>query len=230
MKNFLWIVCCLFLAQTALAQGGETRNVGSFDAIHVGSSFDVELSKGNRESVRLEITGIDLDEIKTEVSNRTLKIYRKNKTKNWNNKARGKIFVTYRNLEEIHSAGSADVYCHDPLEADNFDLSVSGSGNVRLDQLKARDLYSKVSGSADMEISGRVESQEVTISGSGNYNARDLDCEEVQIRVSGSGDARVVAKEALRASVSGSGNITYKGSPDKVSTSSSGSGSVRKMR
>ena len=230
MKRFFWIACCFLMVNMAQAQQGETRNVGSFDAIHVGSSFDVELSKGRNESVRLDISGIDLDEIKTEVNNGTLKIYRKNKGRNWSKNIRGKIYVTYRNLEEIRSSGSADLYCHDPLEARHFDLSVSGSGNVILDNLKAEDLRSSISGSSDMEVAGNVGSQEVTISGSGNYDARDLDCQETRVRVSGSGNAYIVAHESLSASVSGSGNVSYKGSPEHHSTSTSGSGSVRRMR
>ena len=234
MKNLLSIALSLLLVQVVSAQNTETRKVGSFDAIHVGSSFDVIMKKGSRESVRLEISGIDLSEIKTEVNGSTLKIYRKSKTKNWSKNwsknVRGKIYVTYRELEEIRSSGSADVYCSDPLKARSFEASVSGSGNLILEDVEAEDLYSSVSGSSDMEIGGDVESQEVSISGSGNYDAFDLDCEEVKIRVSGSGNARVNARESLRASVSGSGDISYRGSPDHVDTQTSGSGSVKKIR
>ncbi|MEM6632811.1 MAG: head GIN domain-containing protein [Bacteroidota bacterium] len=230
MKNLLCTALSLLLILTLQAQNTETRNVGSFDGLHVSSSFDVIVKKGNRESVRLEISGVDLNEIRTEVNGGTLKIYRKSKAKNWYKNSKGKIYVTYRELDEIHSSGSADVYCADPLKARSFEATTSGSGNMILEDLEADELMTRISGSSDLEIAGSVETQEVNISGSGDYDAMDLDCEEAHVRVSGSGNARITARESLKASVSGSGDISYRGSPDHVDTRTSGSGSVRKVR
>jgi hypothetical protein len=70
-----------------------------------------------------------------------------------------------------------------------------------------------IGGSGAVGISGRADSQEVSISGSGAYRAKDLQSEEAKIDVSGSGSAIVNASEALEAKVSGAGSVEYVGDP-----------------
>jgi len=226
MKNLLSICFLCLIIGGASAQ--ETRQVARFHALSVSSSFNVVLQQGSDESVRLDITGIDLDDIRTEVSDGTLKIYKKRGSRNWNNRAQGTIYITYRELDEIHSSGSSDVRCSDPLRARYFELSSSGSGNLYLRDLEAEELRARISGSSDIEVEGGVDRQEISISGSGNYDAAELDCASTSIRISGSGDAAVVARESLKTSVSGSGDVSYWGNPQHVDTHTSGSGDVRK--
>ena len=64
------------------------------------------------------------------------------------------------------------------------------------------------------------------MSGSGDIRAYDLQADFVDAQVSGSADIRVTANEMLKARVSGSGDISYKGNPKKIDTKSSGSGDI----
>ncbi len=54
---------------------------------------------------------------------------------------------------------------------------------------------------------------EISISGSGDYDGIGLAVDEASIRISGSGGAKVWAESKLNASVSGSGDVYYKGNP-----------------
>ena len=73
--------------------------------------------------------------------------------------------------------------------------------------------------------SGRAQEQDVSISGSGEYNGEALTSRSARVNVSGSGDVVVNASDALDAQVSGSGNVRYVGNPS-VTEKVSGSGSV----
>jgi hypothetical protein len=51
----------------------------------------------------------------------------------------------------------------------------------------------------------------------------------VKVRISGSGNASVWANESIEAKISGSGDIDYRGNPNKEITKISGSGSINKV-
>ena len=106
-------------------------------------------------------------------------------------------------------------------------LEVSGSGDVVAEGIDTDNLGIDIGGSGAVGISGRADSQEVSISGSGAYRAKDLQSEEAKIEVSGSGSAIVNASEALEAKVSGAGSVEYVGDPT-VEEDVSGAGRVSK--
>ena len=83
-----------------------------------------------------------------------------------------------------------------------------------------------MSGSGDMDLSGKTNDLDVQVSGSGDIKAYDLDAEFVTAQVSGSADIKVTANQMLKARVSGSGDISYKGNPKKIETKTSGSGDI----
>jgi len=80
----------------------------------------------------------------------------------------------------------------------------------------------------DITFSGQTSDFDATISGSGDIRAFDLEADNVNATVSGSADIKVTAKKMLKARVSGSGDITYKGNPEKLDTKTSGSGDISK--
>jgi len=107
-------------------------------------------------------------------------------------------------------------------------LSISGSADTSVRRLDAERFEVHVSGSADVRAEGQVEYLEASVSGSGNLNLKKLEAQEAVVRVSGSGDVDVTVVRRIDAKVSGSGDITYRGDPKQLSTSVSGSGSIRR--
>jgi hypothetical protein len=77
-----------------------------------------------------------------------------------------------------------------------------------------------------MVIAGEIDSQDVTVSGSGDYEAGELDSNGADVTVDGSGKAVVWVNQSLTANVSGSGNIEYFGTPDTVIENIDGSGEI----
>ena len=124
-------------------------------------------------------------------------------------------------------SGSGDIVGKKTLRADDFEVSMSGSGDIELN-LDARNVEASLSGSGDMLLSGASSSFTVRISGSGDIEAYDLEADDVEVVVSGSADAQVTARKSLKARVSGSGDVHYKGNPEKVDSKTSGSGDVTK--
>lgn len=203
------------------------RSVGEYDGIAVSGWFDVDLVEGKEGEISLEGEENLLEHIITEVQDGKLVIKQENgvnlKPSNWDDGIR--ITVPVENIDNISLSGSADIVGKTTLKASNFKTSMSGSGDITLD-LETDTMSATMSGSGDMNLSGKTMDFEATISGSGDIKAYDLNADNVEATVSGSADIKVTANKMLKARVSGSGDISYRGNPEKVDTKTSGSGDI----
>ena len=64
MKKVLILVFIGF-ATVSLAQQSENRSVGSFKGVKVAEGIDVYLKKGDKEALKIEVTGINPSEVVT---------------------------------------------------------------------------------------------------------------------------------------------------------------------
>lgn len=124
--------------------------------------------------------------------------------------------------------GSGDVAI-DALTSKSVDASIHGSGDIKLPSLQAAQVNISVNGSGDVFAAGNAEKIDIDIMGSGDVRTRKLIAREARVKIMASGDAEVHAKEKLTASVTGSGDIRYAGSPTNISKTVRGSGSVEAM-
>lgn len=207
----------------------QDRHLSGFNAIDAAGSFDVYITQGPNESVKVDAPADVQERIITEVDGGTLRI--RNKNGSWG--GLGEVFghkkvVVYVVISQVNAigiTGSGDVYFKDGVRASNLKLWVSGSGDV-YGKVDARNVECNISGSGDMKLSGHAETSSVSVSGSGDFTARDLQTANTSVHVSGSGDASIYVSNSLEASVSGSGDVSYRGNPKHIVKSKSGSGDI----
>jgi len=137
------------------------------------------------------------------------------------------IEVNATGFMEANVSGSGDIRVKGNCRA--LESRVSGSGKVMLAGTITERADMNVSGSGRIIASGSAKEIRTTISGSGEVQAADLEVEKCEVRISGSGDVEINVKQALDATISGSGSVSYRGNPSSVNSHSSGSGKVRKM-
>ena len=206
------------------------RSVGEYDGVALAGWFDVELVSGTEGELTLEGESNLLEHIKTEVKNGKLVIKAENgmnlRPSSWNRGIR--ITVPISSIDFVSLSGSGDIVGKTTIQADKFDASMSGSGDVSL-TVEANELEAALSGSGDINLSGKVTDFSVSVSGSGDIKAFDLEAEFVEATVSGSADIKLTANQSLDARVSGSGDIQYRGNPKKVHSKASGSGDITKV-
>ena len=214
----------------ALAQEKETRDVGSFSSISLSLPADLYLTQGNDTKVVIEAEQKILDLIRTEVVGNNLKIKYKNGIWNIRSNKHIKIYVSTPDVEGLFLSGSGNIKAETQIKTKSLDFSISGSGNIVIDDLVASDIEGHISGSGDIDLSGSEtsETMEISISGSGDFFAENLKVNSVELRISGSGSCRVFAVSELEASISGSGSVYYKGNP-RVNAKASGSGKIRSI-
>ncbi len=234
MKTKLFFFSFILLGLMGLNQARaeeQNRDVPSFSEISMRVSGKVYLEQGDRQSVRIVASQSTLDEIVTEVKDRSLIIRFKSNNLFMRSFNPGKIeiYVTVPEINALSVSGSGDITASNEIKSRILDLSVSGSGNISFDQLVADRVKAGISGSGNVTVdSGRSEDLTISVSGSGSFKGSDFKVRTVDARISGSGNCTVHAGESLKARVTGSGNVTYSGNP-MVDTSVVGSGRVKKL-
>ena len=180
----------------------------------------INILNGNRE-LRIEAEDNLIEHFITEVRSGKLRIeteanVRVNPTKPVN------YYLTVTGLDTIVITSSGDIQAPD-LEADQFSITISSSGDLDMGMLDADSLDVNISSSGNLEVAGgQVQTQDVTISSSGNYTAQDLASVEADMRLSSSGSATIWVQDSLKANLSSSGDLRYRGNPtvDATTTSS----------
>ena len=229
MKRYLVVIIIALLAtSTGFAQEKEKRDVDGFTAVSFGVAGKLFLKQGSSYSVELEGDRELLEEIETIVRDGRL-VIRKSSWRIMNN-SKITAYVTMPEIDGLSVSGSGTLEAKDPINGSDFDLRVSGSGNILLNDLQVEDVDCSISGSGNILLNGSAtDGAELTISGSGKYDGEEFKVNEMDVRISGSGNCRCWVESDLKVSVSGSGDIYYKGDPDRIDSRTSGSGKIRKL-
>jgi hypothetical protein len=224
------LMAALLVAATSFAKADtQDRHLTGFNAVSVAGSYDVYITQGSTESVKVDAPSDIIDRIVTEVQGGVLKIYTKDGTNwNWSGNKKMIIYVAIKNVNAVSLAGSGDVNFKDGLKAPSLKIKLTGSGDIS-GKVDVKNLESSIGGSGDITLSGRAENSSVSVVGSGDFTGQNLATTNTQVKVAGSGDAKVNAAEKIDASVVGSGDVHYTGAAKNISSSKAGSGSVSRM-
>lgn len=211
----------------------QVRNVESFEGVSVSGAIELYVSQGPQKVVVSASDKEYLDDIVTEVKGGVLHIRFKSQkswwSDQWNTTGRKyRAYVSAEKFRYISLSGSGNIRIEGLLKADELDLQLSGSGNI-MGNVVANDLEVRQSGSGNTKLSGSAKHVEFNCSGSGNVSCYDLESDQCEIRISGSGNAELNVNRELSASISGSGNIRYKGNGNLVNANTAGSGKIRKI-
>jgi hypothetical protein len=220
----------LLVAATSFAKADtQDRHLTGFNAVSVAGSYDVYITQGSTESVKVDAPSDIIDRIVTEVEGGVLKIYTKDNTHwNWSGNKKMIIYVSIKNVNAVSLAGSGDVFFKDGLRAPSLKVKLTGSGDIS-GKVEVKDLESSIGGSGDITLTGRADNSTVSVVGSGDFTGSNLVTTTTRVKVAGSGDARVNANDKIDASVVGSGDVHYTGAAKNISSSKAGSGSVSRM-
>jgi Putative auto-transporter adhesin, head GIN domain len=203
------------------------RNLSSFKNIKCAGSYEVELTQGNTNSVKIETDENLQSYIITDINGDELNIHTQ-KDLNLHPSNKIKLYITMEKLEEFKLTGSGNVSTTNKLTGgDHLDLDIAGSGNMHFD-VNTPTVNSSISGTGDIYLTGETRDSKIEIAGSGNYHAEDLKAENATVKIAGSGDARVFADSTLDINIAGVGNVYYKGSA-AVSQNVAGSGKIKKL-
>ncbi|MDQ3277530.1 MAG: DUF2807 domain-containing protein [Bacteroidota bacterium] len=182
----------------------EHRSVSNFTKLTTAGAADVHVLQGANFSVQVKGYSNLLPYFETRVVNNTLAVGYKEGTNVRNDNV--EVFVTMPTLEGARIEGSADMDVKGTFTSNRMDFSVDGSGNIDVENGTTQGLYT-------------------AISGSGNIRLHGLMADAADVNIAGSGTTEVTVVTYLKATLTGSGNVYYKGTP-VVESSVSGTGKI----
>jgi hypothetical protein len=222
MKN-LWAIILLVGSTTLIQAQSQTRALGSFSGVKVAEGVDVYLTKGDKESARVETDGVKPENVITEVSGSYLKVH----MRDGNHRGTVKVYVTYVKIDKLSASSAGSIYSEGTIQASSLEISTSSAGNVEV-TVNAESVDISASSAGEAEIKGKTKSLNVDASSAGEIDAYDLEAENVVAGASSAGSIRINVTDALTAKASSGGSIRYRGNPNKSITDSSSGGSVKK--
>ena len=208
----------------------ETRDVTEFSSLASAGSMDVNITYGSTNKLEIQADENLLPYIETTVTDGKLSI---KASKNVNLKSKSKMIVnvSMTKVNSLQLSGSGNINGSGAfINDDKTNISISGSGNIKLEFDTFKDLELAISGSGNMELKGNG-TNDITahVSGSGNIDCSNINSNTTDAKISGSGNIKVYAKNSIDAQISGSGNVLYKGDAPSINSKVSGSGKVIKM-
>lgn len=225
---FIFTLQACDLANCVRGSGSEVRrtlDLPEIRSIVAQGSIDVHLSRADVQHVEIEAQENLIAMITTEVKEAALHV---GTTGCIANSRPIIIHISLPSVEGVTMQGSGDLTSSDRFTSEAFVASVQGSGSIRMG-VDARMIQATVQGSGDIDLSGHCEDLEADVQGSGNIEAKGLEAMNVQANVQGSGDIDVHVTGRLKASIGGSGDITYQGKPTEVKKDVMGSGELKQV-
>lgn len=224
MKKLVSVVILICVVSFSFAQESEVRSVGSFTGVKAAEAIDVYLKKGDKESVRVETTGVRLSDVLTEVAGGYLKIHMKDGS--YRNK-NVKVYVTYVTINKISASSASNVFSDGTVRASSINISASSAASVEL-SIEAESSMVEASSAGDVVLEGKARNLEVEASSAGEIDAYGLESEVVDAESSSAGSIKINVTKQLDAHASSGGSIRYRGTPGRTNTNSSSGGSVKK--
>lgn len=226
MRNTVTVFILVLAAASVFAQQSEVRQVGPFKGVRTGEAISVTLKKGDKESVKIEVEGVDLKSVITDVSGNYLRIHMADGSyKNKNRKVRAE--VTYVTLEKVSASSASSVVSSGTIKASNLSVSASSAASIEL-TVDADRVTVEASSAGDIILEGKAKEMSIDASSAGVVDAYNAECESVDASAGSAGTIKVSVTRELHAEASSAGSIRYRGSPSKSDTRASSGGSVRK--
>jgi hypothetical protein len=148
----------------------ETREANGSAAVAMRGDIDVVVREAARESVQVTTDDNLLPLLETVVDNGTLRIQWK-RGASVRTLGKTQVMVDVVKLGAVSLSGSGDLKV-EPLKTPSLALSISGSSDAALDRVDAGELKICISGSSDVEFGGGAVLAKSLVAGSGTIRQR----------------------------------------------------------
>ena len=184
-------------------------SVKSFDELNASGVFNLLLSQGDKESLKIEADDNLMDLFIIENEGSTLKI-RMKKNSNFNSKKQLKVYVTFKTLKSMDLGMVGGTSSDEKLKFADLKLKNQSVGSVSLNMtLQTLNMENQSVGSVKLE--GSAENAVVKNNSVGSINAGNFVVQRMDIENNGVGSATVNAEKELKYSDSFLGKVSNRG-------------------
>ena len=205
----------------------KTFQVASFEGLEVSWIFQVELSQASQQKVVVEAPDFLMPYLKVKVRDNKLILGVDNLPGNIRRRVEKenhavRAIVAMPELSDLEMSGASKVVATGDFQTTHFEMELSGASSLKGLKMSARDADLECSGASKFQMSGKVNTLEMDLSGAskgsweGDASLADLDLSgSAKLDMSG-------AFDNLKAEVSAASNLQARGSLKTLHLSCSG--------
>ncbi len=210
----------------------KSYTVKEFSSISASHAFDVEVTRGDKYAVTLDIPQSYLDYLVIEKKEGTLVLgFKKTLPKKLSNlRETCKAYVTMPELRGIYLRGASKINVKDKMditmgkmeielsgaskincltvEAPEVDIEINGASKADITVTTSK-VEADVSGASKLVMTGNTGELELEVSGASSVNAKNTKADEVDLECSGASKAVVYAENRLKVELSGASGCEY---------------------
>jgi hypothetical protein len=171
-------------------------NVQSFDELRINGVFELKLSQGNKEQLKIEADDNlqSLFEVKNEGSKLIVSM---KKDSHFNSKKQLVVYITFKKLKSLDLSMVGGTSSDNKLSFDDLKIDNNSVGSVKLN-LSAKKLDIENKSVGNFTLSGTADNAVVKHNGVGAFKASDLLVQTMDIDAQGVGSAEVNAVKELK--------------------------------
>lgn len=222
------IVCFLLLLNFCAIGGDFTKEVTDFSKVSFSGEFQVHLTKGNKQEVKVvnKDSGLKDENIIIAVKDKQLKIYIKADL--YLDEYDLDIYVTYTTLNDIKAKMECIVNITSELKGDFIQLGAETGGEINA-AVACKEAEIIASSGGVVNLKGEVDKAELKCSLGGKINAANLVGNEIDAGVKAGGEIACYPIEKLTIDIASGGTVSYKGEPKSYEESIFLGGKIKKL-
>ena len=210
------IICTALFLMASSVSGQSKVQSESFTKINIQGNAKIIIKQDSVCSVRYTGNDNPSDDMAT-ISNGTLKI---------GGSPDNEMNISLPLLQELKISGRGSATGVSTFTGDEINIEIDGDGKIILDA-SVRKIDAQISGLGKIVLSGTAQETAFSIPGSGKIDALGLKTIKSNVNISGIGKCMVDVIDELSVDISGSGNVTYKTLPKKITKNITGMGNIK---
>lgn len=202
----------------------ESRSLGVFNEIKISNSIEAELVKGDSHSIEISASGLDLDRVETDISNRSLEVSVSGTNFGGSSV---KVKITYVEIDELTANTSSKIYVKDILDAKMVKINASTASYVEA-EVNCQSLELSAATNSKIFIDGTARNLDLKAFTNSEINGENLQTEVAQVRVNTAAQARFGVSESIKGSAATAGKVYYEGDPNIVDVRTNTGGEIER--
>lgn len=237
IKPLAFLLCLLALTNSCKKDGcafspgtntRETRNLLGFDEIILYDKINLFLTYDSVQQVTVEAGKNLLSDVRADVENNVLTIKNDNKCNLFLNPGyQINVYVSGNRLQKIDYYGAGNITSTNTLYMPKFTVdSWYGTGSIKLSLVTNQANVIVRNNNADITLTGQSDDTYIYCAEAGSINLVDFISGNVNVEHKSIRDVYVNVTGSLRAKILYKGNIFYKGTPARIDTLTTNSGTL----
>ncbi len=209
-NSFLILILLILVNSLSFAEDDtQIRDVRDFNGIYLADIGETQIIRGNREGIVIQARKNLFPKIKTNIKYGILTV----KTTGFFPAGSNIKFTIYiKQLKFIRIAATQSAFSSS-IDTGSLYIELDADGKLQIESLNAKKIDVKISGMGECILKGKVDEQNIYLSGSGSYDGKNLVSENAIVRMTGSGKVTVNVIDTLSSSISGNGILNHIGNP-----------------